>query len=213
MNSAIIRVFLILLFKLPIILAHKNTCYTCDATNSEICKHEEKECPEGSECMTISEEFVSLGQTCRSISKRCTLNLPGNKTFYAYVGMDVAVKLSYQSCKGERCNTGFFQMPNISTQAKGIVCPACFAFNSTAGCNATGTTICLGEDDQCIRFRGTMKLPCGGEADFSAQGCSSKAGCEYSHSEMIGLRITKQLENKCYVPTSSPSSNIKPPQN
>ncbi|XP_040183322.1 phospholipase A2 inhibitor and Ly6/PLAUR domain-containing protein-like [Rana temporaria] len=206
MKSVIFSVFLLFLFMLPIILAEKDICYTCDAVNSETCEHKEEECPEGSECMIISEEFISLGQTCRSISKRCALNLPCNRTFWGNVGLDVFVKVSQQCCKGPRCNPGFFQVPDIPTQAKGILCPSCYAFNTTEDCTATGSTICLGKDDQCIRFRGAMKLPCGGEVDFSAQGCSSKSFCDYGYSELIGLQITKKHESKCYVPEASPPS-------
>ncbi|XP_072282557.1 phospholipase A2 inhibitor 31 kDa subunit-like [Pyxicephalus adspersus] len=175
-------------------------CYTCNAVSSETCRNVEEECPEDCSCMTISEEFGMEGKTFRSISKKCAKKWECNKYIYANVGQDVYVKVYKKCCTGPRCNSGFFEMLANQTQGKGISCPQCYAFNSTDGCTANTSLACMGEDDQCIRFRGSMKLPCGNDIQFSAQGCSSKLSCNSDYRDLIGLKITKKLENKCYVP-------------
>ncbi|XP_077311995.1 phospholipase A2 inhibitor and Ly6/PLAUR domain-containing protein-like [Lithobates pipiens] len=208
MKSIIFSVFLLSLFLLPLILANKTTCYICHGVDSETCKQEEKECEEDSVCMTISEAFGSPGKDSRSIYKRCALNLPCNTTLHVYSGQDVYLRRNIECCTGHRCNSGSYNMPyNNQTESKGRLCPLCYAFNTMQGCNATKSAVCLGEDDLCVRFRGTLKPPGKNDVDFSSQGCSSKIACGLDYSELIAVKISKQLEYTCYVPKASHPSH------
>ncbi|XP_073458039.1 uncharacterized protein [Aquarana catesbeiana] len=204
MKSIIFSVFLLSLFLLPLILANKKKCYACHGVDSETCKQEEKECEEDSACMTISEAFGSAGKESHSIYKRCALNLPCNKTFHVYSGRDVYLNFNTECCDGPLCNSGNYKMPaDIQTEPKGRLCPNCFAFNTLQGCNATKSSVCIAEDDQCVRFRGTLKPPGQNDVDFSGQGCGSKEACSLDYSALIGVKVTKQLEYTCYVPKAS----------
>ncbi|XP_040183321.1 phospholipase A2 inhibitor and Ly6/PLAUR domain-containing protein-like [Rana temporaria] len=208
MKSIIFSVFLLSLFLLPLILAEKTKCYVCHGVDSKTCEEKEKECEEGSDCITISEEFGSLGKKSASIYKRCALNFPCNTTFHVQSGNDVYLRLNTDCCSGPLCNSGNYNMPTENqTEPKGRLCPTCYAFNTMQGCNATKSSVCPGEDDECVRFRGTLKPPGGKDVDFSGKGCSSKEACKLDYSALIGMKITKQLEHTCYKPETTKPSN------
>ncbi|KAM5132436.1 phospholipase A2 inhibitor gamma subunit B-like [Mantella aurantiaca] len=204
MKSAIFCYSLLFLFMQLLVPAHCITCYTCQASNSETCKHVEAKCPDGNSCMTVSEEYYTRGKTYHSVLKRCARNLPCNIQVYGNAGPGFHIKSYLKCCTGDLCNTDSYELPkNETKENSGILCPYCNKYDTLDGCNATKYTVCWGETDLCAIFRGTIKRPDGVLFNTSAQGCSSANACIYDYSEVASMKIVSFEENRCYTPTKS----------
>ncbi|XP_068099458.1 lymphocyte antigen 6 complex locus protein G6d-like [Hyperolius riggenbachi] len=193
MNS--ILAFLILCTVHTAVLGEHYKCNSCHGRDSENCEGEEILCPEGSACMTVSEEINILGYTFHSIFKRCALNLPCNKLSRTFVSSDNYMLLSTECCEGDLCNSGGFNMPYDNSEHLGPECPACFEINTLGGCEADIATICPGTDDKCLNLVGTVLKPDGVKADFSAQGCVSPDLSHSDYTSLAGLAFYSYNQN------------------
>ncbi|XP_073457354.1 phospholipase A2 inhibitor and Ly6/PLAUR domain-containing protein-like [Aquarana catesbeiana] len=209
MKSAIFSTILLFLFVQLIVPAYNTMCYSCLAPNSKTCKHEQVECPNGTRCMTISEEMGYNGEVYYSINKRCAMNLLCDEPIYGYGDSVAFIKIYPKCCLGDLCNSGFYEMPINQTKERGILCPTCH--NSTLdGCIATRSTVCWGEKDQCMKFKATIFAPDGVQVNVSAQGCSSANACKYDYSQSAATRLVNIVENVCYLPTDTLPQKKKP---
>ncbi|XP_073457346.1 uncharacterized protein [Aquarana catesbeiana] len=192
---------LLLTFSLFAVLANNITCYKCHARNSDYCKGEDHQCPAHSGCMTLYEKLECYG-SFHSIKKRCAYDLPCNITMYAYSNESIFFGLATKCCHNDHCNDGVFEIPKISNETDGCLCPSCFAANTTEMCNAEKKTVCKGETDQCVQFIGSAKTPSGVEANFTGQGCMSKNACQFDFTTLIGIYVYNIKLLKCYDPDS-----------
>ncbi|XP_069804507.1 phospholipase A2 inhibitor gamma subunit B-like [Dendropsophus ebraccatus] len=195
MKPAVISVFL-LSFLLPIAGALK--CYKCNERTSETCDVEEVDCPEGDQCLTRSEQYIMNG-TYRSIRKGCARGagecderLPFTK------GENELFLIINTKCCGEYlCNNESYEIPEVDVEPNGVVCPNCFAFNTTEECESEEEIECQGDRDKCISYAGELEKPDGELIRYSVKGCTNTAGCKVDVSAMVGVREVKEHIFEC----------------
>lgn len=170
-------------------------CYHCHEKNSDKCKQEEKECPEGESCITISEEY-KLNGTYHSIYKGCSRNIPCDRIPYGKVNNDVYLLYSTNCCDTDLCNDKFFEMPE-DDEPSGIVCESCFVPNSVEDCTSDTKIMCRGKDDKCLTFAGEVEKPDGVVLNYTAKGCMSTLGCQLELSQLVGIDVLNEISFKC----------------
>ncbi|KAM4015205.1 phospholipase A2 inhibitor gamma subunit A-like [Anomaloglossus baeobatrachus] len=195
MKSVTINFFLVF-FSLHIATARK--CYHCHERNSDTCKEEVIECPEGDQCMTISEEY-KLNGTQHSLFKGCSLNMPCNVTPYGRANDHLHLLINTKCCDKDFCNEKFYEMPE-DDEPNGIVCPSCLEFNTVKECVPDKEIMCRAMDDKCITFAATVKQADGLVVTHSTKGCMSELGCELDFSQLIGVRVLNQTIRYCNQP-------------
>ncbi|XP_077311998.1 protein RoBo-1-like [Lithobates pipiens] len=202
-----IGVVLLLLF-FGLSTGEKLKCYEGQCPNSEYCKGEVTECPEGSSCMTISEKS-GFNHTYYSTKKRCSMNLECNSSMYAYVNADVYFDLAYDCCDNDLCNNGTNIMTNITYEFNGPECPACVSYDTLELCKPVTNTICRSKTDFCAYLVGRVKKPDGVETKFSVQGCMSNQSCNSDYSQAVGYRMKSISKYKCWLPKPKHQSKRK----
>ncbi|XP_056399075.1 phospholipase A2 inhibitor gamma subunit A-like [Hyla sarda] len=193
----------VLLLSFLLSIAAALNCYHCHKRNSDTCEHEEKKCPEGDQCITISEEYKNNG-TFRSIFKGCSRDLPCEKEPYGKVNNDVYLLISTKCCDKDLCNSEFYEMPE-DDEPNGVICPSCYEENTAEECKGDHEIMCRGKDDKCLTFSGDVKKPDGNMVTYSCKGCISTLACQLELSQMIGVQV---LDEKIFTCVDNPP---KPP--
>ncbi|KAM4014881.1 uncharacterized protein ACNLHF_001614 [Anomaloglossus baeobatrachus] len=187
MEPVVINI-LLLFFSLHIAAAIK--CFHCHERNSDVCKQEEIECPEGYRCLTISEEYKYNG-TYHSIYKNCTYNGRCDVTAYAQTNDSFYFQISTKCCDTDYCNYKFFDMPEYG-EPKGSSCPSCDESNTLEECKVNNEIQCISQDDKCATFAATVMRPDGVIGNISGKGCMSPLACRLDVNQMIGVEVLRE---------------------
>ncbi|XP_077312204.1 phospholipase A2 inhibitor and Ly6/PLAUR domain-containing protein-like [Lithobates pipiens] len=100
------------------------------------------------------------------------------------------------------CNSGPIEMPAGDTTPNGLTCPLCFKEDSVA-CTPTDIK-CVGDQLQCIDFRGPAARPGEKEKDYAIQGCLTQYACYLNFDGLPATRVISK-EYTC-TPHLIPSS-------
>ncbi|KAM4016017.1 phospholipase A2 inhibitor and Ly6/PLAUR domain-containing protein-like [Anomaloglossus baeobatrachus] len=195
MKALILSIFL-LAFSLHI--ARALNCYHCHERDSDTCKHELKECPDGDRCMTISEDY-KLNRSYHSVMKGCAYNMPCGEVPYGRVNENLYIMVNTECCDTDGCNDGFYNMPEYD-EPNGVMCPSCLEMDTLEECNKTHLMMCRAKDDKCVTFAGQVRKPDDVKETYSSKGCMSKLGCQFDLSQLIGVNAENATIYKCTDP-------------
>ncbi|XP_069804601.1 uncharacterized protein [Dendropsophus ebraccatus] len=193
MKPATISVFL-LFFLLPIAAAL--VCYHCHERNSDTCEQEQIDCPEGEQCITISEKYAING-TYHSIFKGCAHGVKCGGIIYTGMNNNAFFTINNKCCNKDLCNEQFFELEEVDDEPNGVVCPTCLETNNIEDCKGDKEYKCRGNNDICYTFSGDVEKPDGNVITYIVQGCTSSAGCEAHIGKFIGIDVLKIDTFKC----------------
>uniref|UniRef100_A0A670IPB4 UPAR/Ly6 domain-containing protein n=1 Tax=Podarcis muralis TaxID=64176 RepID=A0A670IPB4_PODMU len=160
------------------------------------CDSKEDSCVASVLRTNIIELRAQLLNKCTS-SNNC---FSGNYSFTAGDGKFFEMKK--HCCNTELCNNATLSLPDHSVLTEnGLKCPACFS-EGTTECESEKTIDCLGNETQCVVFKGALHIAFARLYHFTLQGCGTTDFCAIPKNRRrlgsgeFGLFITQK---RCYT--------------